>query len=347
MQDDISFGLKPGGQLELRSTLCFESRAAREPVVFDHASQDPVYCGHHTPLQYKLESYISVPIVLSNGDYFGNLCAIDPRPAEVSNQRTLTMFTLFAELIALQLESELRHAAAESALSTERATAELREQFIAVLGHDLRNPLSAVGATGELLTRRTDQADLVSMGQRLRNSTRRMSRLIDDVLDFARGRLGGGIGVDPSGVTDLDAALEEVVAEVRGANPGRVVQADIAVHAPVHCDRGRLQQLLSNLLGNAVTYGAPDQPVVVAVAIDGDQLELRVSNRGEPIAAPNLTRVFEPYWRQTTASGRPAGGLGLGLYICSRIVDAHHGTLSVTSSAEHGTTFVARLPVQG
>ena len=90
VQDDIEFGLVPGGQLDVHTTLCSEARAARQPVVIDHASQDPVYRDHHTPRLYNIESYISVPIVLPNGDYFGNLCAIDPRPRVVSDPRTVT-----------------------------------------------------------------------------------------------------------------------------------------------------------------------------------------------------------------------------------------------------------------
>ncbi|CAG4887247.1 histidine kinase dimerization/phospho-acceptor domain-containing protein [Paraburkholderia saeva] len=201
VQDDIQFGLQPGGQLDVHTTLCIEARAARQPVVFDHASEDPVYRDHHTPRMYNIQSYISVPIILPNGDYFGNLCAIDPHPHVVSDQRTITMFTLFAELIALQLDSDNRHDAAESALLTERATSDLREQFIAVLGHDLRNPLAAVGATAELLARRTDDRSLATLGQRLLSTTRRMSQLIDDVMDFARGRLGPGLGIAPRPVT--------------------------------------------------------------------------------------------------------------------------------------------------
>ena len=135
VQDDIQFGLKPGGQLDVQTTLCSESRAARRPVVIDQASVDPVYAHHHTPRIYGIESYISVPIVRPDGTYFGNLCAIDPRPAIVSDPRTVTMFNVFADLIALQLENDDRQVATESALVDARTTAELREQFIAVLGH--------------------------------------------------------------------------------------------------------------------------------------------------------------------------------------------------------------------
>jgi signal transduction histidine kinase len=344
VQDDIHFGLMPGGQLDVKTTLCRESRARREPVVMDHASLDPVYRDHHTPRIYKIESYISVPIILPSGEYFGNLCAIDPRPAIVSDARTLTMFTLFSELIALQLESENRQSATEAALLDARATAELREQFIAVLGHDLRNPLAAVGATAELLARRTAEPELVTLGARLKATTRRMSRLIDDVLDFARGRLGAGMGVSLSVAEDLAGALGDVVAELRTANPGRTVLDRIHVDGRVSCDRGRMQQLLSNLLANALTHGAADEPVLVDVLTLDDVLSIHVTNGGEPIAAENLGKVFQPYWRMSAS--QPGAGLGLGLYICSQIVNAHGGTLEVTSSRETGTCFVARIPLE-
>jgi signal transduction histidine kinase len=345
VQDDIQFGLRPGGQLEIHTTLCSESRAKRLPVIIDHASQDPVYHDHHTPRIYGIESYISVPIIRPGGAYFGNLCALDPRPAIVSDPRTVTMFTVFAELIALQLDSEDRQEAVESALVDARNTAELREQFIAVLGHDLRNPLASIGATAELLVRRSAEPEVARLGQRLRATTRRMSKLIDDVLDFARGRLGSGMGVTLDEVSDLDAALGDVVAELREANPQRRVEVRIAIGRAVRCDRGRLQQLLSNLLGNALTYGEAERPVQVVAEIEDETLVLGVSNHGEPIAPEDLACVFEPYWRPHTS--KPGGGLGLGLYICSQIALAHGGGITVRSSAEQGTSFVARLPVAG
>lgn len=342
VQDDIDFGLKPGGKLDVASTLCSESRAVREPVVIDHASLDPTYRDHHTPRIYNIESYISVPIVRPGGTYFGNLCAIDPRPAVVSDPRIVAMFTAFADLIAMQLESEDRQNAAETELINARATAELREQFIAVLGHDLRNPLAAVGATAELLSRRTEP-ELVRLGTRLGVTTRRMSQLINDVLDLARSRLGAGMGVVLEETADLAAALNDVVFELREAHPQRRIDVDIAIARTLRCDRGRLQQLLSNLLGNALTYGAVDRPVRISASIEGDVLVLVVANEGEPIAPDDLARVFEPYWRPHTS--KPGGGLGLGLYICAQIAMAHGGTMQVASTVAQGTVFSARLPI--
>jgi signal transduction histidine kinase len=342
VQDDIAFGLQAGGQLELRTTLCFESRAERKPIVVNHFSQDPVYRNHHTPLKYGLESYISVPIVLSDGTYFGNLCGIDRRPAEISDQRTLNMFEVFADLIALQLEIEGRQDAVERALMNERQTADLREQFIAVLGHDLRNPLSAVSANAELLVRRPER-DLVKMGLRQKATTTRMARLIDDVMDFARGRLGSGIAASIVPSDDLASLLRDVVAELSVATPGRDVRERIAFTGRVHCDPARVQQLLSNLLGNAISHGSAAHPVSVEAVIDGATLVLAVSNDGDLIGPDTIQKVFEPYWRP--ANSVPGGGLGLGLYICKQIVKAHHGTLEVRSSAPDGTCFTARIPV--
>ena len=108
VHDDIQFGLKPGGQLDVHTTLCKEVRSARAAVFIDEASADPVYCNHHTPRIYSIESYASVPIVLGDGSYFGNLCAIDPRPAKVSDPRVKSMFARFADLIGQQLDSERR-----------------------------------------------------------------------------------------------------------------------------------------------------------------------------------------------------------------------------------------------
>jgi signal transduction histidine kinase len=142
------------------------------------------------------------------------------------------MFKVFAGLIALQLETRGRQQAAEIALGNERATAELREQFIAVLGHDLRNPLSTVRGTAEILARRREP-ELAKTGARLKATTQRMARLIDDVMDFARGRLGSGIGISVAPTGDLTASSLDVVSELREGNP--LVRSWIAFPSTGRC----------------------------------------------------------------------------------------------------------------
>src|SRR5271155_137992 len=131
--DEIDFGLKPGGELRVETTICHEIRQCREPVVINNVAKDEAWCGHKTPAMYGFQSYISVPIVLADGSFFGTLCAIDPRPALLKTPEIIGMFRLFAELIAKHLDAHRKFAATESALLEERAVSKLREQFIAVL----------------------------------------------------------------------------------------------------------------------------------------------------------------------------------------------------------------------
>jgi signal transduction histidine kinase len=343
VHDDINFGLVPGGQLDVDTTLCVEVRQSRIPIVIDKASSDPRYCNHHTPRFYKIESYVSVPIVLADGRYFGNLCAIDPAPAKVSDPRVISMFNRFAQLIAQNLENDAARHSALNALLDERAASELREQFIAILGHDLRNPLAAVAMTGEVLLRRLTDPELVALASRIKTNARRMSALIDDVLDFARARLGGGIGIRMEEVHHLETALIAVVQELQDAQPARTITADLQVPEKIICDIDRVQQLTSNLLSNALTHGSADQPVTITAVTDSDELVLRIWNDGEPIPEDSIEKIFAPFWRHSTSGNRH--GLGLGLHICSQIVHAHKGTIGVTSSRERGTEFTVRLPL--
>ena len=343
VKDEINFGLKPGGQLELETTLCIEAKRSRSAIVIGHASQDPLYRDHHTPRRYKIESYVSVPIVFANGRYFGNLCAIDPRPAKVMDPKIIGTFRRFARLIAMQLEAELSREKSENALRDERAASELREQFMAILGHDLRNPLQAVAMSSAIIEKRASDSVLKDMAARISTNVRRMSALIDDILDFARGKLGHGIDVDINERADITAALTEVVRELQDGQPGRKVITDIRVGRVVRCDIGRLQQVTSNLVANALAHGDPERPVKVSAFTEDADFVLRVSNEGEPIPAEALAKIFEPFWRHSIAPHRQ--GLGLGLSICSQIVRAHNGALSVTSTREAGTTFTVRLPL--
>ncbi|MDB6083498.1 MAG: histidine kinase [Gammaproteobacteria bacterium] len=344
VKDEINFGLGVGGRLDLESTLCIEAKRAGVPIIIDHASVDPRYCLHHTPRRYQIESYVSVPIVLGSGRYFGNLCAIDPEPANVSDPRIVNTFIKFAALIALQLESQGSRERAEKALEEERATNELRDQFIAILGHDLRNPLQAVVVASALMERKSSDPELKSIAARVRTNARRMSSLIDDVLDFARSRLGGGIGVNIDEITDIDKALSAVVKEFQDGQPERQIIANIRVERPVHCDLARIQQVASNLIGNAFAHGAASSPVKFSALADDGDFVIEVWNAGEPIPPASIAKIFEPFWRHSASGGRQ--GLGLGLHICSQIVRAHGGSLAVTSSPRDGTMFSARFPLR-
>jgi signal transduction histidine kinase len=343
VKDDIGFGIAPGGQLDLETTLCIESKRSNAPIVIEQASTDSRYFKHLTPKLYKFESYVSVPIVLADGRYFGNLCAVDPAPAKVADHKIVRMFTRFAALIAMQLDSEMSREKEQSQLRDAHAANELREQFIAILGHELRNPLQAVYSAGVLLEKKVTDPSLKGVAARIRVSVRRMSSLINDVLDFARARQGEAMGVRIAEVEDIDAGLNAVIREFQDGQPDRQILANISVTRRVRCDLGRVQQVASNLIGNALKHGAPEGLVKVTAQAEDSDLVLNVWNGGEPIPPENIDKICEPFWRESLSGNRE--GLGLGLYICSQIVRAHGGTLSVTSSQESGTSFTARLPL--
>jgi signal transduction histidine kinase len=347
--------------LQVETTICNEIRGHGNIVVINDAQTDQAFCRHPTPEMYGFRSYISAPIML-DGTVWGTLCAIDPQPRELDRPEIVNTFRLFGELIAAQLElqehfeqTQANLRASERArfsieeslkltqanLSDERKTAELREQFIGILGHDLRNPLASIDAGMRLLLKNpgTERAPaIISMVQK---SVLRMSGLVDNIMDFAKGRLGGGLTINRDAKQPLPPVLWQIISELASAWPDTAIEADISIDEPVDCDRGKIGQMFSNLLGNAVTHGDQRKPVrVSAKAVDG-MLELTVTNYGAPISDNAMERLFEPFARGDRPSQQ---GLGLGLYIASQIAQAHGGTLKALSNSDE-TKFTFEMPL--
>jgi signal transduction histidine kinase len=252
------------------------------------------------------------------------------------------MFKLFAELIGFQLHSQQQMAATHAALLNEREASQLREQFIAVLGHDLRNPLGAINSGVELLRMVPMPQEDLEILDIIKRSTRRMSVLIDNVLDFARGRLGGGISLSMSAGLKLEIDLKQVLAELRSTSPGRRIESTFRIHRAFACDSPKLAQMLSNLVANALTHGDPEGPVWVDAETTTDGFNLSVRNLGPRISPETMERLFHPFVRGAVRQGQQ--GLGLGLYIASQIAEAHHGKLGVTS--ENGEIcFTFEMPI--
>jgi sigma-B regulation protein RsbU (phosphoserine phosphatase) len=231
---------------------------------------------------------------------------------------------------------------AEADSAAEREASLLRDQFVAVLGHDLRNPLAAIQAGITMLAKREQ---LTATGKmivdEMRGSVGRAMELIDDVLDLARGRLGNGIRVTCRSAA-LEPRLRQVVAEVRAFAKDHVIEGRFDIRDPVFCDPQRLAQLGANLLSNAVTHGAREEPVVFEAQTTGNELRIAVSNGGAPIPENARDQLFEPFFRGAV---RPSGnGLGLGLYIANEIAKAHGGGIAV-SSDEKQTRFTFSMPL--
>lgn len=222
-------------------------------------------------------------------------------------------------------------------------TARFREHLVGVVGHDLRNPLTAIVTSSQLLLRYAQLNERQSrVVGRIASSADRMARMIDDLLDFARSRLGGGFPIHPRRI-DLRELCEHTVEELEFAFPARTVRFTAEGDLWGSWDPDRIAQAISNLVGNALQHGPEDGEVEVSLKAEPDDVILTTHNGGAPIPPEVLPHVFEPGRRGDSRSG----GVGLGLYIVQQIVLAHGGSIEARSSPDDGTTFIVVLPRKG
>lgn len=231
---------------------------------------------------------------------------------------------------------------AQRAAEAARRAVELSGQLVGIVGHDLRTPLSAIRMSAAVLLRRGGLTDEQARTlARIDGSAGRMARIIHDLLDFTRIRNEGRIPVHPR-PAELVAVVRRAVAELAAAHPTR----EIAISAPdevaLEADPDRLDQVLTNLVANALQHGPPDARVTVTVALDGGGAAIAVHNDGPPIRPEVLGEIFEPFRR--AGRGGDGGSLGLGLFIVREVVRAHGGQVDVRTGDAEGTTFTVRLP---
>ncbi|MEO7392135.1 MAG: HAMP domain-containing sensor histidine kinase, partial [Ramlibacter sp.] len=217
--------------------------------------------------------------------------------------------------------------------------------FIGILGHDIRNPLGTIAMSAEVLVRsgKIDE----KAARPIKSSVARISGLIEQVVDFTRAQLQSEMPVQrkPGNLADQ---LTEVLEETQVRHPERQLLLESTGSFEGQWDEGRMGQLLSNLLGNAISYGSRDAPITLKMWAGKDDVSFSVHNQGTPISPADVERVFEPLARGSLATAgaerRETRGLGLGLYICREIVKAHDGQLTVTSTEQEGTTFTVCMP---
>ena len=237
------------------------------------------------------------------------------------------------------------------AQSVQRYSSEVaasRDMFLAVLGHDLRGPLSGIDMSAMLLAKPgLSDAARQQAAARIKRASREMNRLITDLLEYTRTRLGAGIPVDRS-ACDLGPVCEASLEDIRAGNPEQLFVQRMSGDLNLQADAARMQQALSNLLSNAVQHGSRRTPVTLTADGEVDAIVLKVSNSGEPIPSDALQAIFEPLVQAPNASSgaheRSKTSLGLGLFIVREIVLAHGGAITVESSIASGTVFTIRLP---
>ncbi len=257
------------------------------------------------------------------------------------DQPFFVQITVFKAADRRQYEQNLKEEKSriENTLKNEKLISAMKEQFIAVLGHDLRNPLSSILTGTSILLEEPDLEPHKPVLSIISRSAERMSELINNIMDFARVRMGSGINICRKS-TDLAPILQHVIDEIAISWPKAIIKRELNINRQVDCDGPRIAQLCSNLLANAITHGFSGTPVVVRAVTNLNLFELTITNHGKPIPSSAIDKIFQPFTRE---DHRPSQqGLGLGLFIASEIAKAHTGELSVHSD-ESETSFTFRM----
>ena len=244
----------------------------------------------------------------------------------------------------LRFNEAIDQALAEAVDRYTEKTDQYRDLLIGIVSHDLRNPLSGILLGSAVLSRSEELDDRSArIASRIQSSAKRMVRIVGDLLDLTRTRLGSQIPI-VRGPTDAGPICELVIAELEGSHPHAVIRYTSKGDLRGEWDHDRIAQVLSNLVGNALQHGAADKPISVSAKGEDAQVALTINNAGPPIPESVQSDIFEPMVRHLKDPSNASSGLGLGLYIAKELVTAHGGTIDLASTDDGGTTFTVRLP---
>jgi signal transduction histidine kinase len=305
-----------------------------EPLVPRHLDGSPYELGTD-PLGRAIREGRIVrgeELRLDRGDQPLASVIADAAPVRDHDGRVLGAVGVFHDV------NEVRRTAAER-----REAEQFRDLFLGALGHELRNPLSVITAGSASLSRRAISTADLKLAHRMCSSARRMERMIAQLLEFVQVRLGGGLVIDRQRM-DLGALTRNVLGQIDVSYPERTIELALEGELAGAWDRERLAAVISALVENALEHGRADATVNVTVRSRGNEIVLEVRNQGNPIPRELLPLIFDPFRRAEERKRMKSAGLGIDLYLAMEIVRAHHGTLTVSSSAEEGTVFRVTLP---
>lgn len=296
-EDHLEFGLKPGDELQVKTTICDSIRDDRKAVVIDNVSEDPDYHDHHTPAMYKLQSYISMPIILKDGSFFGTLCAIDPKPNSLKEFKVREMFNLFAELISFHLEaieqaqanetlidkknnllkekevekkeaykilSDTEKKLIEKNISLEKMNTEL-EAFNYISSHDLQEPLRKIQFFTDIIEREEENKlseKAKTAFHKIRNSAFRMQNLINDLLTYSKTKFDER----KFELKDLTSITNEVIDDLSEEIENKNIHFDLHDLGKLSIIEFQFRQLLYNLISNSVKFADPDRQLVIKLS---------------------------------------------------------------------------------
>lgn len=250
----------------------------------------------------------------------------------------------------IRFNEAIDEALAESTAAYAERVNRSRDIFLAILGHDLRAPLQAIGMSSEILMRKAgiNEADMAYI-KRIKSSSRHMSTMVNDLLEFVRSRLGATLPVERKPM-EMTAACRDAIDAASAGQPDCDPVFTTTGDTQGEWDRARIDQLLQNLIGNALQHGASTHKISVSLMGSEHHVSLSVHNDGEPIAEEAIGSIFDPLVRsinEQAGTHNPSTSLGLGLFIVKEVVNAHGGSITVTSNFGDGTTFTVVLPKKG
>jgi signal transduction histidine kinase len=362
VRDEIKFGLEPGGELKLETTICNEIRGTHRAVVIDHVEKDEDFRHHHTPAMYGFQSYISVPIMLKNGEFFGTLCAIDPAPALLKNPKTIGMFNLFAELLSLHLHNiEMMDRSVqimqEMNIQLTHSIDENR-QYRHISSHNLQEPLRKIRVFSSMLADAAFKGDADKtrdLAVKVNAGAQRLSMMIKDLSEFSELSYTDG----SFETVDLNKVVADVCAQLSPQLESKQAVVEIGLLPSLHAISLQMEQLFYHLINNAVKFSKRDVKPVIKVHArlaaspvhanrageDTKYVEILLEDNGIGIEKSQLEKVFDIF-SQLPYDQQPLEGFGVGLAYCRKIIRNHGGTIAAQSEPGKGTTFSIVLPVK-
>ena len=346
IHDEISFGLKPGDELVLETTICNEIRQHRQPVIIDHVTEDVLYKEHHTPKKYGFQSYISIPIMRKDGSFFGTLCAIDPQPHKINTQEIKDMFMLFADLISFHINAieDNNSTLLEKNKELERMNNEL-QSFSYIASHDLQEPLRKIQTFSDRILER-EEGSLSVEGKdyfrRMQNAAKRMQALINDLLTYSRTSTDEKLFI----TTDLNEIIHQVRADLREEINHKNAVIKVSGLTTLSVIPFQMAQLFQNLISNSLKFSLPDKPSHISItgSTEGKMFRILVEDNGIGFEDVYKDRIFEVF--QRLHGKMEYNGTGIGLAIVKKIVGNHKGSITATGKPGEGSSFEILIPIQ-
>ncbi|MBT1703379.1 GAF domain-containing sensor histidine kinase [Chryseosolibacter indicus] len=359
VRDQIQFGLEPGGELKIETTICNEIRHTGQAVIINNVAEDNEFCNHHTPRMYGFKSYISIPIYKKNGDFFGTLCAIDPNPNDLKNEKIIGMFNLFADLISFHLLSvdmmEFSNTAIETLSRQLSNSLEENRQYQFISDHNLQEPLRKMRFLTSALMNAIDLGvteRTKDLAVKINSNAQQFSMMIKDISQFSRLTSENMIFEE----VDLNQILTDVCLQLKSQiEAGRAI-IDRGVLPVINAAQIHMEQLFFHLISSALRRAHTDTPAVIKISsryvdkaenelpneYEVEYVEVSIQDNCKVIEHSQLAKIFDLF--SSVNHEHTVDGTGVGLAYCRKLVNAHKGVINARSSPEEGTLFSIILP---